>query len=114
MGIAIALGLFGVLCGALIRNRAAAVLGACVAGVTAWYLIPMLQPMLANSATGRRWSAMLSDWGAGNDSLALLMGAAMIGLLVAWVLFRGHEHRPDWEWDPDHPKARHRRRRRYA
>ena len=115
MGIAIALGLFGVLCGAMIRNRAAAVLGAFVAGVAVWYLIPMLQHMMAGSATGRQWASTLSEWGAGNVSLPICLSVTVIGVLLAWVLFRGHEHRPDWEWDPDHPKHRsHRRKRRYA
>ena len=114
MGIALALALFGVLCGAMVRNRAAAILGAMSAGVAVWYLIPMLQEMMAGSVTGRHWSATLSEWGAGSVSLPICLGVTVLGVIVAWVLFRGHEHRPDWEWDPDHPKARGRRRRRLA
>jgi hypothetical protein len=114
MGLAIALFLFGLICGALVRNRAAAMLGAPVAAVAAWYLIPMLQPMLAGSATGRRWSELLTEAGAGEVSLTVLLSLTVLGVVVAWVLFRGHDHRPDWEWDPDHPKRRNRRRRRYA
>ena len=112
MGIAIALALFGVLLGAAVRNRAAAIGGAFIVGVAVWYLTPKLQVMMANSVTGRHWSTALSDWGAGSVSLQICLAVTVLGVLVAWVLFRSHEHRPDWEWDPDHPKARERRRRR--
>ena len=83
-------------------------------GVGGWYLIPSSQEMMAGWVTGRHWSATLSEWGAGSVSLPICLGVTVLGVIVAWVLFRGHEHRPDWEWDPDHPKARGRRRRRLA
>jgi hypothetical protein len=112
MGILIGLALFGMLCGVSIKNRAAAILGSMVAGVAVWYVIPAIEPLFGNSATGRRWATMLADWGLGSVPLPAMLGVVVLGVLVSWVLFRGHEHRPDWEWDPDHPKAREKRRKR--
>jgi hypothetical protein len=112
MGIAIALALFGVICGAVIHNRAGAAAGAFAAAFVTWLAAPALDPCLTHSTTGRRLAATLSEAGAGQTSLLMLLAAAAFGVLVAWVLFRRREHRPDWEWDPDHPDARERRRRR--
>ncbi|MBX7249384.1 MAG: hypothetical protein K1X35_10130 [Caulobacteraceae bacterium] len=112
MGILIGLALFGVLCGVSIKNRAAAILGAMVAGVSAWFIPPALEPMLGNSVTGRRWATLFGEWGVGSAPLPAMLGAVVLGVLVAWVLFRAHEHRPDWEWDPEHPRFREKRRRR--
>lgn len=113
MGIAIALGLFGVLCGAVIHNRAGSAAAAFAAAFVCWLAAPALEPFLTHSSTGRRLASTLDQAGAGHTPLFMLIGAAALGVLVSWVLFRSRIHRPDWEWDPDHPKAR-KRRRRYA
>jgi len=113
MGVGIALGLFGVLLGAAIRNRLGAVFAAAAASFVAWMGLPAAQPFLAGSATGRRIAEMLSHNGAEDPSLFIFLGASAAGVLLAWMLFGGSdEHRPDWEWDPEHPKSRKRRRRR--
>jgi hypothetical protein len=112
VGILIGLAIFGVICGVAIKNRAAAILGAMIAGVSVWYLVPAIEPLLGNSPTGRRWTVMLADWGVGSVPLPAMLGVVVLGVLVAWVLFRSHDHRPDWEWDPDQPRSRNKRRRR--
>ena len=114
MGIAIALCLFGAICGGVIHNKAGSAAAAFAAAFVCWLAAPALEPFLTHSSAGRRIAANLDTAGAGETPLLMLLAAAALGVLVSWVLFRGREHRPDWEWDPDHPKARKRRRRRYA
>lgn len=110
MGIAMALGLFGVICGAVIHNRAGAAAAAFSGAFVVWLMAPAITPFLTHSSTGRRLAAHLDGAGAGQTPFLMLMAAATAGVLIAWVLFRTHDHRPDWEWDPDHPKAKGRRR----
>ena len=112
MGIAIALCLFGVFCGVVIHNRAGAAAAAFSGAFVVWLAAPAVAPFLTHSTTGRRMAETLSEAGAGQTPFLMLLAAAAGGVLIAWVMFRTRDHRPDWEWDPDHPKARGRRRRR--
>ena len=111
MGIALALGLFGLICGVVIHNRAGAAAAAFSGAFVVQLSLPAFEPFLTHSSTGRKLASSLDQAGAGQTPFFMLLGAAVAGLLVAWVLFRRRDHRPDWEWDPDHPKARKRRRR---
>lgn len=112
MGIAIALGLFGLICGAVIHNRAGAAAAAFSGAFVVWLSAPAVAPFLTHSSTGRRLAATLDQAGAEQTPFLMMLAAATAGVLAAWVLFRTHDHRPDWEWDPDHPKSRRERRRR--
>lgn len=113
MGIAIALCLFGIFCGVVINHRAGAAAAAFSGAFVVWLAAPAVAPFLTHSSTGRRMAATLSDAGAGQTPFLMLLAAATAGVLIAWVMFRTQEHRPDWEWDPDHPKTRRRRRKRH-
>jgi len=113
MGIAIALGLFGIFIGAVVRNRTGAVLAAAAAALAVFIVVPSLDPYLTNSATGRRLGEFLHHNGSEHLSMIRLFACAAAGVLVAWLFVgRSSEHRPDWEWDPDHPRRRKQRRRR--
>jgi len=114
MGIAIALGLFGLICGVVIHNRAGAAAAAFTGAFVTQLALPAFEPFLGHSSTGRKMAATLDQAGAGSTPFLMLLAAAVSGVLIAWVLFRTKDHRPDWEWDPDHPEARRRRKRRYA
>jgi len=114
MGIAIALGFFGLLCGAVVRNRVGGAFTAAAGAFMTWLALPSVYPLLDNSPKGHRIAAMLTSAGGDHPSLFMFLGAAAAGVLLAWMLFGAREHRPDWEWDPEHPKRRKRRRRLYA
>jgi len=115
MGLLIAIGLFGVLAGLVVHNRIGAAGSAFAAALIVWYAGPRVEPMLVGTIDGRKILALLHEAGVGHVSIWLLCGAAFAGVLLAWMLFgRQAEHRPDWEWDPDHPKYRKRLRRRLA
>ena len=115
MDLLIALALFGAVCGAVIRNRTGAAGSALLGALVVWYIAPRAGDFIDLTATGRRVAQTLDQAGAGHVSIWMMVAAAFVGVLVAWGLFgRSKEHRPDWEWDPDHPKYRKRMRRRMA
>ncbi len=115
MGIAFAAVVVGLLFGAVIHNRLGAVAAAAGAMMLLNMGLPAAEPFLAATSTGRRIVETLHHHGAGDVALLTLIGAGAFGVLVAWMLFgRSPEHRPDWEWDPDDPRYRRKRRRRMA
>lgn len=106
---------FGVLSGVVVRNRTGAAGIGLLGALLAWYIAPRLGDFVGKTATGRRIAEAIEHAGAGHVSIWLLCAAAFTGVLVAWAFFGGGGgHRPDWEWDPDHPKYRKRMRRRRA
>jgi hypothetical protein len=115
MELLIALVLFGAVCGAVIRNRTGAAGSALLGALVVWYVTPRVGDFVDLTPSGRRVAETLDQAGAGHVSIWMLCAAAFVGVLVAWAVFgRSKEHRPDWEWDPDHPKYRKRMRRRAA
>lgn len=114
MELLLGLVVFGALCGLVIRSRTGAAGIAFLAALMVWYAAPRAGDFISDKTTaGRRIAEAVERAGAGHVSIWLLCGAAFCGVLIAWALFgRKTEHRPDWEWDPDHPKYRKRLRRR--
>lgn len=106
---------FGALCGVVVRNRTGAAGTALLGALVAWHVTPRLGRYLDGTATGRRLAEAIDQAGAGHVSIWMMCAAAFTGVLTVWLLFgRGEAHRPDWEWDPDHPRRRKRLRRRRA
>ncbi|HYE43662.1 MAG TPA: hypothetical protein VEA15_09750 [Caulobacteraceae bacterium] len=115
MQLLLALVLFGAVCGVVVRNRTGAAGGALLGALVAWYVGPRVGGFVGLTPSGRRIAETLEHAGAGHVSIWMMVAAAFVGVLIAWGLFgRSKEHRPDWEWDPDHPKYRRRLRRRMA